>query len=170
MLAAILAVVFVAGEDVPAVKFDLVSRQAVVEEQPDDSRHGDMEIHRRYPILPIRLEITPELAHFAPAIEIVIGISTLLERDDLGEVAEKQGKRPSGADYADRHIMLVQHQDVTVQTRLIFSGNHSSYTVRRTYSRITRWCIGELYNFCRHAFSNVRRLTILLSLRTKSGR
>jgi len=72
-------VVFVAAEDVPAVEFDLVSRQTVVKEQSDDSRHGDMEIHSRYPIVSIRLEITPELAHLAPAIEIVIGISPLLE-------------------------------------------------------------------------------------------
>ena len=79
MLAAILAVVFVAGEDVPAIEFDLVSRQTVVEQQPDDSRHGDMKIHSRYPIVSIRLEITPELANIAPALEIIIGISTLLE-------------------------------------------------------------------------------------------
>jgi len=79
VLAAILAVIFVAGEDVPAIEFDLVSGQPVVKEQPDDSRHGDMEIHGRYPIVPIRLEITPELANIAPALEIVVGISTLFE-------------------------------------------------------------------------------------------
>ena len=44
MPAAILAMVFVAGEDVPAIEFDLASGQAVVKEQPDNSRHGDMEI------------------------------------------------------------------------------------------------------------------------------
>ena len=71
--------VIVAGEDVPAVEFDLVSGQTVVEEQPDDSRHGDMKIHSRDPIVSIRLEITPELAHLAPTLEIVVGISTLLE-------------------------------------------------------------------------------------------
>jgi len=79
VLAAILAMVFVAGEDVPAVELDLVSRQTVVEEQPNDSRHGNMKIHGRYPIVPIRLEITPELTYLAPALEIVVGISTLFE-------------------------------------------------------------------------------------------
>jgi len=144
VLAAILAVVFVAGEDVPAIEFDLVSRQTVVEQQPDDSRHGDMEIHRRYPIVPIRLEITPELAYLAPALEIVVGISTLFERDDLGKVAEKQGKCSPGADYADRHIMLIKHKDITVQARLIFSSKHSSYNVRIINLCKTRWWNGEL--------------------------
>ena len=71
--------VIVAGEDVPAVEFDLVSGQTVVEEQPDDARHGDVEMYGRDPIVSIRLEITPELAHLAPALEIVVGISTLFE-------------------------------------------------------------------------------------------
>ncbi len=82
--------VLVAGEDVPAVELYLVSRQAVVEQQPDDTRHGDMEMYRRDPIVSVRLEITPQLAYLAPALEIIIGISALLERDDLGKVAEQQ--------------------------------------------------------------------------------
>ena len=46
MLAAILAPVFVAGEDVPSVELHVGSRKAVVKEQPDDPRHGDVETHR----------------------------------------------------------------------------------------------------------------------------
>jgi hypothetical protein len=72
----------------------------------------------------IRLESTPELAYLAPAMEIIVGISALLERDDLGKLAAQQRKRPPGSYYTDSHIMLVQHKDVTVQTRLIFSSNH----------------------------------------------
>ncbi len=121
--------VLVAGEDVPSVELYLVSRQAVVEQQPDDTRHGDMEIYRRDPIVSIRLETAPELAYIAPALEIIVGISTLLKRDYLGKVAEQQGKSPPGADYADRHIMPVQHKDVTVQTGLILNSTHSSYCV-----------------------------------------
>lgn len=79
MPAAILAMVFVAGEDIPAVELDLASGQTIIEEQPDDSRHGDVEMYGRNPIVSIRLESTPELAYFAPALEIVVGISTLFE-------------------------------------------------------------------------------------------
>ena len=75
-----------------------------------------MEIYCGNPVVPIRLEITPELAYLAPAMEIVVGISTLLKGDDLGKVAEQQGKGPFGADYANRHIMLVEHKHVTIQT------------------------------------------------------
>ena len=119
MFAAILAFILIAGEDIPAVEFDVGPRQAIVEEQPDDARHGDVEIHGRNPVVPVRLEIPPELADFAPALKIVVGISALLERDHLGQIAEQQRERPLGADNTNGHIMLVQDKDVTVQRRLI---------------------------------------------------
>jgi len=78
-LAAVLAAVFVAGEDISTVKFHLVTRQSVEKQKPDNPRHRNMEIHRRDPIVPVRLEIALELAHLAPALEIIIGISALLE-------------------------------------------------------------------------------------------
>lgn len=128
-LAAILAVVFVAGEDVPPVEFYLVSRQAVVKKQPDNSRHGDIKIHCRDPVMAVRFEIPPELANLAPALEIVIGISALLKRNNFGKIAEQQGKCTPCADYSNRHIMFVQHKDITIQTRLEFSSNHICYIV-----------------------------------------
>ena len=122
-----MANVLVAGEDVAAVELYLVSRQAVVEQQPDYARHRDMEIYRRDPVVPVRLEIAPELADLAPAIEIVIGISALLERNDLGEISEQQGEGPSDADYVDRHIMPVEHKNVTVQAGLMLLRYHGFY-------------------------------------------
>jgi len=121
--------VLVAGEDVAAVEFDLVPGQPVVEKQPDYSRHGNIKIHGRDPVVPVRLESPPELTYLAPAMEIVIGISPLLERDDLREVAKQQGKCTPGTDYANRHVMLVENKDATIQTRLIFSSNHICYIV-----------------------------------------
>ena len=43
----------------------------------------------RNPILKIRLEVTPELAHLTPALEIIVGISALLKRNDLRQVAKQ---------------------------------------------------------------------------------
>ena len=78
-LAALLASVFVAGKDIPAIEFDFASGQAVVKQQPNDPRHGDVKVNRRDPVMPIRLEITPELTDLAPALEIVVGIPALFE-------------------------------------------------------------------------------------------
>jgi len=96
-----------------------------------------MEIHRRDPIVSIRLEMTPELAHLAPALEIVVGISALLERDDLGKLAEEQRKGSSGPHDANSHIMLVQHKDITAQSGLTFSSSHSLYHITYFASSIS---------------------------------
>ena len=119
-LAAILAAVSVAGEDVPPIEFYLASGQAVVEEEADNAGDGDVEIYGRNPVLAIRLEIAFELAYLAPALEIVVCISTLLKRDYLGKLAKEQRKCPSGADNADSHIVLVQDKNITVQAGFNF--------------------------------------------------
>jgi len=129
MLAAVLASVPVAGENITAVEFDLGSGQAVVEKQPDNPRHGHMEIDGGYPVVPVRLEIASELAYLAPALEIVVGILALFERDHLGKVSEQQRECPLDPYYPDRHVMLVQNKNITVQTGMIFSSNHNSHTV-----------------------------------------
>jgi len=132
--AAVLADVLVAGEDVAAVELHVVSRQAVVKQQPDYARHGDIEAYRRDPIVPVRLEVTSQLAELALAVKIVIGISALLERNNLGEIAEQQGKGTPDTDYADRHVMPVKHKNVAVQTGVMFSKSHRSSLMRRIHS------------------------------------
>ena len=47
-----------------------------------------MEIYGGYPVVSIRLEITFELANLAPALEVIVGISSFFERDDFGKVAK----------------------------------------------------------------------------------
>ena len=49
--AAVLAVVAVAGEQVAAVEFDGFVRDAVVAQQPDHTRHGNMEVDSGYPVV-----------------------------------------------------------------------------------------------------------------------
>ncbi len=125
MLAAVLAPVLVAGENVTAVEFDLGSRQAVVKQQPDNPGHRHIKINRPDPFVPVRLKIASELAHLAPAMEIVIRISALLQRDHFGKIPEQQRKRPLDPYYPYSHVMLVQYKNITVQTGMIFSSNHS---------------------------------------------
>ena len=118
--AAILAGIFVAGEDVAAIEFDLGAGEAVVEEQADNAGDGDVEIHGGNPVAAIRLEIALEFADLAPGVEIVVGVSALLEGDDLGKLATEQGKGPSCADNADSHIVLVQDKNATIQAGVRF--------------------------------------------------
>jgi len=73
----------------------------------------------------IRLEIPLELAYLAPALKIIVGISALLERDNLGKVTKEQRKGPLGSYNADGHIMLVKHKNIAVQTGIELAGNHN---------------------------------------------
>jgi hypothetical protein len=118
--AAILAAVSVAGEDVAAIEFYLAAREAVVEQQTDNARDGDVEIYGGNPVAAIRLEIALEFADLAPGLEIVVGVCTLLEGDDLGKLAKEQRKRPFGADNADSHIVLVQNKNIAIQAGFSF--------------------------------------------------
>jgi hypothetical protein len=95
--------------------------------------------------VPVRLESAPELADLAPVVEIVIGISALLERNNLGEIAEQQGKGTPDADYADRHVVPVEHKNVTVQTGLRFLRYHGSYFMHHIHCNVSERWDGELF-------------------------
>ena len=84
-----------------------------------------MEIYGGDPIVSVRLEMTPELAYLAPALEIIVGISALLEGDNLGKLAKEQRKRPPGSYNTDGHIMLVKHKNIAVKTGFELAGNHN---------------------------------------------
>lgn len=83
-----------------------------------------MKIDGGYPVVSVRLEMAFELAYFAPALEIIVGVGVLLYGDDLSELAEKQGKCAFGPYYADGHIVLVQHKNVAIQSGLHLTKNH----------------------------------------------
>ena len=121
-----MAPVFVAGEDVSPVELDVVLRQTVIEQQPNNPRHRDIKVHGGDPVVAIGLELPAELAYLAPALEIIVGISAFLKRNHLGKLAKQQRKRTPGPHDADGHIMLVEHKHITVQSRLIMRGNHNT--------------------------------------------
>ena len=87
--AAILTVILVAGKDVPSIKLDFISRQSVVEQQPNNFRHSNIKINGSYPVVTIRFEIPFELAYITPTVEIIGGISTFLIGNYLGKLAEE---------------------------------------------------------------------------------
>lgn len=114
LLAAVLAAVAVAGEDVSTVELDLLFGQAIVEQEPHDSRHGDIEADGADPIVGVRLELPAELADFNPGLEIVTQVVAVLDVDDLGELAEEQRKCFLGVGDADGEIVFVEHQYVAI--------------------------------------------------------
>jgi hypothetical protein len=136
-LAAILAAVTVAGEDITTVKFDGRSRQAIIDQQPDDPRNGNVEMDGRDPVMFGRLEFLAVLADLAPGLEVVVTVSSLLAVNDLGQVAEQKGNRPASADDTQGHIVLVEHQDSRIQNRLARFRHSVQTSADRTNHRST---------------------------------
>src|SRR5438445_1158799 len=66
--AAVLALVVVAGEDVPAVEFHRLLRQLIVAHQPDHPRHLDFAVHGSHPVVVFLPEVAGAgFADFPPA-------------------------------------------------------------------------------------------------------
>lgn len=124
MFATILTGVSIAGEDVSAIELYVAARQAVIEQQADNSGHGDVKIHGRYPIVTVRLEISPELADFTPAFEIVIWIPAFFERDYFGELTKEQRECSFCSHDTNGHVMFVQNKDITAQSEIAVCGDH----------------------------------------------
>jgi hypothetical protein len=70
------------------------------------------------------LELAPELTDLTPTGEIVVGVGALLQGNNLRQVAAEQRKGSLGPDDTDSHVVLVEHQDVAVQTGLTVTANH----------------------------------------------
>jgi len=121
---AVLAVVFIASEDISAVEFHIALRQPVIKKKPDNTRHSYMEINRRNPVVTVRLEVALEPADIAPAFEIMVRIYAFIDGYYFRKLAKKQRERPPCPHDSDRHIMLVQHKNVAVQSRLVSCRNH----------------------------------------------
>jgi hypothetical protein len=77
-----------------------------------------MKIDRRYPVVPVRLELSTKLAYLAPAFKIVVRVVALFKRDNFGKLATKQGKCTPRPDYTNRHIMLVEDKHIAVKSGL----------------------------------------------------
>jgi len=89
----------------------------------------------------IGFKTAPEFAGFAPTFEIIVGIRSLFKSDDLCELAKQQRKGPSGADYADSHIVLVEHKDITVEAGSMLGNNHNPKLPNLNFATIYNLCI-----------------------------
>lgn len=111
---AILATAAVASKNITAIEFNRLSRKTIVKQKPNDTRHGDIEMHRGNPVVLVSLKGTFGLADLPPHVKIIVGIRSIIAGDDLGLFPAQQRKRTTRTDDTKRHIVLVQHQDAAI--------------------------------------------------------
>ena len=114
-LAAILTAVAIAGIDVAPVEFDILARQAVVDRQADDPRHGDVDPHGANPVVGVRLVALGQVRQVAPLREVVGGVAALVDVDDLGQFAAQQAEGPLHVDDADGEVVPVENKNAGTQ-------------------------------------------------------
>src|SRR5262249_23199520 len=103
-LAAVLALVVVAGENVPPVELYRLPRQLVVAGQADDARHLDLAARGANPVVVFLAEVLgPELTDLAPGGEVVGGELAVLQADHLRQVLEEQNKGTPHRDDVNGH-------------------------------------------------------------------
>jgi hypothetical protein len=116
LLAAVLALIVVACEDVAAIELHRLLRQPVVVHQANDARHLNLAVDGVQPIVVHLTEVTrPILAHFAPSLEIVGQKLTVFQTDYFSKILTKQTKGPPNGNNVYGHEQLVQNQDTSVQ-------------------------------------------------------
>ena len=83
-LPAILAPVVIARKDIPPVELDGTLRKPVVDEQPDDARDLDLELHRPDPVVVIAAgESGLELRNVNPVLQVVEVVLAVVGGNDL---------------------------------------------------------------------------------------
>jgi hypothetical protein len=124
LCAAILAFALVAGIDVAAIEFYVGPGEAIVDEQPDYTGNGNVEVDGADPIVGFGLEGAGSLADLYPTVEIVVGVAAVLEADDLGEFAGKERKRAPHGNDTEGHIVLVEDKYAALKSGLLIFRYH----------------------------------------------
>jgi len=113
--AAVLAGIAVAGEEVPAVEFDGLGREAVVAHEADDARDCDLQTDGANPVVLLGLEAALVLRELGPAAKRVRVVLAVFNLDHFSQVGEQHGEGPPRRDDADGHVQLVEDQDLAVE-------------------------------------------------------
>jgi len=119
---AILTHVAVPGEQVAAVKLDLLTGKLGERKHTNDAWDGQVEPHRADPVVVIRFKLALVAAQLRPIIEVIRNIATVLGVDDLCDglevviLFEQKRKRAANTHHAQRHVVRVQQQHLTGQS------------------------------------------------------
>lgn len=120
-LAAVLATVVVAGEDVTAVEFDLLAGQAREGQHAYDPRNRDLKTNGSNPVVISRLELAPKGADLRPIIEVVGNVSAVLYVHDLRSrpgrsiIFAQQRESAADTDHAQSGVVCVKQKDVAFE-------------------------------------------------------
>jgi hypothetical protein len=110
-LAAILAVISVAGKNVATIEPHTLLRHAVVMQQSQDTRNLNFEVDASHPILVRFLVLRVKLANLAPRFKVVIRPLVALDMNYFGQPAEKKNECPAHVDHVDRYVLTVEQQN-----------------------------------------------------------
>src|SRR5205823_4971926 len=150
-LAAVLALVVVAREDVAAVELHRLLRQLVVVEQADDPRHLDLAVDGADPVIFLLAEVAgPVLAQLAPRAEVVGRELPVFQADHLGQFLAQQAERPPHGNDVHRHEHLVQDQYARLQ------GRSGAWTHTGPFFRVSRVWVGPRGRIARRRKNDAR--------------
>ena len=111
MPAAILAGMFVPGEDGAAVEVQMLLGNAVEIQQPNHAGSENLEIDAANPIFVRLFAIDVQFAEFEPGFEGIVREPAFFEMDDFGQIAIEQAESPADIDDMHRHVQAVQDQN-----------------------------------------------------------
>src|SRR5262245_45263789 len=104
-LAAVLAKIAVAREDIASIEPHALFWHAIVMQEPQYAWHLNLEAHRLNPILVRFLELGRQFADLAPRFKIVISPLAILDLNHLRQPAEQQHKGTSHIDDVNGYIL-----------------------------------------------------------------
>ena len=116
LLAAELALVVVAGKDVPPIELHRVLGQPFVADQANDARHLDLAGRCPHPVVFFLAKVlVPVFADLAPGGEVVGRKLAVFAVDNLRQVLAQENKGAPQRNDVHRHEQLVEHQYVGIE-------------------------------------------------------
>lgn len=110
-MAAVLASISVASEQVASIESQGVFRHAIKAKQSNDPWHLDFETYGAHPIVMRLLEGGPKFADFDPGRERVVGVLAFVYVQHFGQISIEQPERAPHVNDVDRAIKAIKNEN-----------------------------------------------------------
>jgi len=114
-LAAVLASIPITCEEIPTVKTHAVVRLTIAAGDPDDPRRRHITAGRSDPVMFAKLILPLEIGDLQPGGDVECLVSTTIDRDDLGDLAEQEDKGLADGNDPYGRVAPVENQDGFVE-------------------------------------------------------